>query len=229
VNTKFYNRAGEKIGEAAFYQLVGDGYSMLKVVGGEDEYPNLSAIQIESLRIADNSDMSICVELKIDGEPPTDPGQFRCGWGWPMPRPTEIMLVPFEVVEGRCIAMLTMGGREWFYDPHNPGHQGPGVIWVSSPDDRILTSEQVRGVGWWDDHCHADVVFAAFSAGPPIDPPPIDPPPPGDLGPALVLLFSSNELLDRAAVLRKAADELAEQARQQQAEAIALLFEMAEG
>ena len=236
MNTKFYDRYGDRISEAEFYRIVGDGYEMLKIVGGaEDDYPNLSAIQVESLRIADNSDMTICAELEIDGMAPADPSQFRCGWAWPMPRPEEIHLVPFEIVDGRCVAMLTMGGKKWAYDPRADGHQGPGIIWVSSPDDRILTSEQVRGVGWFveTNHEHADVVFAGFSdePPPPYDPPdpPIDPPPPGDLGPALILLFSSSELLVQAEVLREGADDLTEQARQQLAEATGLLVELAGG
>jgi hypothetical protein len=204
MNTKYFDRAGNQISAAQFYTIFGDGYSLLKVVGGaEDDYPGLSSIQVESLRFADNSDMTIKVTLKIDGGPPADPSQFRCGWGWPMPSPDHIELVPFEIVDGNCVAWLTMGDREWFYDPHAAGHQGPGVIWISSPDGRILTSEQVRGVGWWGEHCHADVTFAGFSDEPPPEPP-VDPPP-GDprLAQALEWLFSSKEHQDQAA------DELA--------------------
>jgi hypothetical protein len=180
MNTKYFDRSGNQISAAAFYTIFGDGYSLLKVVGGaEDDYPGLSSIQVESLRFADNSDMTVKVTLKIDGGPPADPGQFRCGWGWPMPTPDHIELVPFGIhhVDGDCVAWLTMGDREWFYDPHAAGHQGPGVIWISSPDGRILTSEQVRGVGWWGEHCHADITFAGFSDEPPPGPPPDDPPP----------------------------------------------------
>ena len=137
---------------------------------------------------------------------------------WPYTTPNEVAVKTLEMFEtpsplfAICPWLLAdedMGGSGWPFDAWHG--------WAHS--ERYGSKKPVIGV--LQDHLPDDP--------PPEPPPPPVDPPPGDIEAALVLLFSSNELYEQAEMLREGADTLAEQARQQQAEAIALLFEMAEG
>ena len=238
MNTKYFDSNGDRISEAEFYKIHGDGYTLNKEVGGPNDFPDLSTIQIASMQDSglDDGRMAVEVVLKIEGQPPAWPGFFLANLAWGH-KPDERHSVPLELKDGLAMADLIMGADGWFYDPAKPGEHGPGIIWISARDGSVVNCEQGTGVGWHVFTNHRRVsrfVFEAFGVDPsgtPDDPPdpPIDPPPPGDLGPALILLFSSSELLVQAEVLREGADDLTEQARQQLAEAAGLLVELAGG
>lgn len=186
-----YHLAGESgtVKEATFRSVFGTGFQIKTDVGNPDGdgYPSLSCVQVSELFGGYASDMATRVVLKIEGALPADPGAFAAFLAWGS-RPDQRAFAVFEMKGDECAADVVMGGAAWFYDPATPGARGPGTVFIGSNparSDKVLTSEQFIGLGWFNTHTHVDrIVFEAFGSDPtapePPEPEPPEPEPPDD-------------------------------------------------